>query len=412
MAKSISKLQLFRRGSSIFCAEFCHLLKKGGLKYLLPYFRLLKKSLKNESVIEFDNKAVIFFLIPPIPSYSFRRHLHLYIDKFILKKINTFVGQVFIAVNRRCPFNCWYCSADKTPDNEQSLKDIEKIILLAKDFGASTIVFTGGEPLLRDDIDILMKKYSAELSFVILTSGYGLDIARAQLLKSSGLFAISISLDHYDRQINDKFRGLYGAYDISLQAIENARRAGLYTVVQTVVSKELIQNNNLWYFIEFVKNLNVNELFLLEPLSTGRLFTAPQDTYLDELEKNILKKAHICSAQNKNGFKVIASSYVEDHQKFGCGAGTQHIYIDTNGELWPCNFLPISLGNFLNDTETVMRRLKKYFINQCRVCILKGYHQELLKLYDNRLPIPFESVKHILERNLVQTLAGSSFEKV
>ncbi|MGQ9664167.1 MAG: hypothetical protein ACUVUH_02390, partial [bacterium] len=78
-------------------------MKKGGAKYLIPYFRLLKNSLEDESIIEYDGKGVIFFLIPPIPSFSFRRHLHLYIDKFILGQSNTFVGQVFIAVNRRCP---------------------------------------------------------------------------------------------------------------------------------------------------------------------------------------------------------------------------------------------------------------------------------------------------------------------
>lgn len=406
MAKSINKFQLFQKGAPIFWWELCYLLQKGGLKYLLPYFRLLKKSLKNESVIEYDDKAVIFFLIPPIPSFGFRRHLHLYIDKFILGKSNTFVGQVFIAVNRRCPFNCWYCSADNTPDNEPLLKDIERIILLVKNFGSSTIVFTGGEPLLRDDIDILIKRYSERLSFVILTSGYGLDAERARRLRSSGLFAISISLDHYDSKVNDKLRGREGAFDISLKAIKNARSAGLYTVVQTVVGRELLADG-IGDFVEFVKKQGVDELFLLEPLNTGRLFCAGQDVSFDDETQKKLRALHIQTAKAQNGLKVIYSSYIEDPGKFGCGAGTQHVYIDTNGELWPCNFLPISLGNFLNDTETVLTRLKKYFPSQCRVCILKGHRHEFLKVYNQRLPIPFESVKSIFENNFAQTLSNT-----
>jgi len=400
MTKPISKLQLFEKGWSIFSGEFFYLLKKRGLSVLFPYLRLLKKSLENESVIEYDNKAVIFFLIPPVPSPGFRRHLRLYTDRFILKNGRRFVGQAFIAVNRKCPFNCWYCSSDNTPDNELTLSEIDKIINLFKEWGVSTVVYTGGEPLLREDIDDLISNYSKELTFVILTSGYGLDPQRAKRLKKMGLFAISISLDHYKKEINDKSRGLSGAFDISLKAIKNAKNAGLYTVVQTVASDELLQNNNLWHFIDFIKGLEVDELFLLEPLCTGRLFDAPGGVLLENKEIERLKSLHCQASQIKDIPKVITSSHIEDPHKYGCGAGTEHIYVDTEGNLWPCNFLPISLGNILKEPEFVQKRLHKYFNKPCGYCILKKCRQEFLRFYKGHLPIPFESIEGILKKRL------------
>ncbi|MEO0095559.1 MAG: radical SAM protein [candidate division WOR-3 bacterium] len=396
--KSISKICLFYKGRSNFLKEFFYLFNKGGIKSTISCLRLFKTALNNEKINKFNDKAVLFFLIPPIPSESFRRHLRHYSNKFILRNGNSFFGQAFIAVNRKCPFNCWYCSAGNTQDNELSLEELDGVISLFKDWGASTIVFTGGEPLLRDDIDILISKYHEDLSFVILTSGYGLSVKRAKRLKDNGLFSISISLDHFDPKINDRSRGREGAFDIALDAIKNAKSAGLYTVVQTVATSELLRDGETERFIDFVKNLDVDELFLLEPLCTGRLFSKEKDIYLNSEEIERLKLLHIQSAREKDGLKVITSPFIEDTEKFGCGAGTQHIYVDTSGDLWPCNFLPVSLGNLLREPEAVKIRLKKYFSKPCGFCILKKYHKELLKYYDNGLPIKFECIEKILEK--------------
>jgi MoaA/NifB/PqqE/SkfB family radical SAM enzyme len=400
MAKTIDKIRLLKKGAGIFILEFFYVFKKGGLNSILSYFKLFKTALSGEKIVEYENKGVLFFLIPPIPSPGFKRHLRLYTDRFILKDYNKFVGQAFIAVNRKCPFNCWYCSAGNSPDNELGLNDIDRIIEIFKNWGVSTIVFTGGEPLLRNDIDELILKYSKDLSFVILTSGYGLNQERARRLKRNGLFAISISLDHYEKKINDRNRGVDGAFEIALNAIKNAKDAGLYTVIQTVVTDALIQNNSIKRFINFVEKLDADELFLLEPLCTGRLFDTKRQIFLKEDKINMLKSLHSRSDKTNGTLKIITSSHIEDPEKYGCGAGTQHIYVDTNGELWPCNFLPISLGNILVEPNLVRARLNKYFGKPCSKCILKEYRQEFLNVYNNKLPLSFESIEHILKKRL------------
>lgn len=400
MAKTISKLKLLTKGAGVFIPEIFYLFKKGGLNPILSYFKLFKTALNGEKIVEYENKGVLFFLIPPVPSSGFKRHLRLYTDRFILRDYNKFVGQAFIAVNRRCPFNCWYCSAGNSPDNELGLNDIDRIVEIFKEWGLSTIVFTGGEPLLRNDIDELILKYSNDLFCVILTSGYGLDSERARGLKRNGLFAISISLDHYEKKINDRNRGMDGAFDIALGAIKNAKNGGLYTAIQTVVTDELIENNSIIRFIEFVEKLGADELFLLEPLCTGRLFDTKKQIFLKEDKINMLKSLHSQAGKTNGTLKIITSSNIEDPRKYGCGAGTQHIYVDTDGELWPCNFLPISLGSILEEPDVVRARLNKYFRKPCSKCILKEYRQELLNVYNKKLPLSFESIEHILKKRL------------
>jgi|GEM_PF-6287859 len=95
MAKTISKIKLLTGGAGVFILEFFYVFKKGGLNSILSYFKLFKTALNGEKIVEYENKGVLFFLIPPVPSSGFKRHLRLYTDRFILKNYNKFVGQAF-----------------------------------------------------------------------------------------------------------------------------------------------------------------------------------------------------------------------------------------------------------------------------------------------------------------------------
>lgn len=52
----------------------------------------------------------------------------------------------------------------------------------------------------------------------------------------------------------------------------------------------------------------------------------------------------------KNTIKISCDPYTEGISKFGCGAGLFHSYIDSNGDLYPCDFLPLSFGNSVKET--------------------------------------------------------------
>ncbi len=401
MAKSINKLSILLKGYGIFLKEGLRSLCQGGIAGFKKYFWIIKKTIENERVVEYENKAVIFFFIPPIPSRPFNRLLKNFVDSLVLKKKKIHLINVLISVTQRCPYNCWYCSNDYATTRELSFGEIENIVAILREWGVVGIGLTGGEPLLRDDIDELIRRYVRDFSFIIFSSGYGLDKTRAERLKKCGLTYIAISLDDYDEERNDQARGKTGAYQQSIKAINNARMAGLYTIVQTVVSQELLNNRRMESFFKYINELDVDELLLLEPYPTGRAIFAKDVFFFTEKEHSVLKYFHDRAVRDYSIPKIYSFAAAEDRTKFGCGAGLQHAYIDTNGNFWPCNFLPISLGSILKEPENVKARMVKYFSYPCADCILTANRKELYTLARKHgLPIPFEQIKDFLEQRV------------
>ncbi len=398
--QKISRLHLYWLGRRIFLSEFFRALRYRGITQAIRAVKLINFNIDSEIILKHNSKGIIHFFIPPIPSPSFSRHLRSYNDALILEKKKLALGDVLISVTERCPFNCWYCSARGTQHGEMELDNIRKIISILKGWGTSTIGFTGGEPLLRTDIDKIIKDFSNDFTFIIFTSGYGLNQKRAGELKEYGLFYIAISLDHYDEQMNNRSRGSKDAFQTSIQAIKNAKQSKLYTIVQTVVTKELLADESMNKFLKFIKELNADELLLLEPLATGKLFFTEDGNVGDKNVHNRLKELHKLAQKDKSLPKIYTFAHQEDNSRLGCGAGIQHAFVDTAGNLWPCNFLPISLGSILEEPDLVYHRLEKYFHRPCSYCILMKYHKELNQLAQGTIPIPFEKVERFLSQRI------------
>lgn len=400
MAKSINKLKLCWLGKSNFIKEYFRVLKNRGVGGANRFVKWVNFVVDSERLLEHDEKGVIQFFIPPTPSKSFARIIRSYNDSYILKRKTIPLHTVLISTTRKCPYNCWYCSATNTPESNIKIDDINKIVSILKEWNVCIIAFTGGEPLLRTDTDEIIRKYADQFTFTIFTSGYGLDRARAQKLKEYSLFSIAISLNDYEKKKHDASRGSKGAFEISIKAINNAKEAGLYTVVQSVMTKSMLNSGQIWKFMKFVKELDVDELLLLEPLGAGKLFNCGNDVFLNKEEHEQLKLLHNIAQKNPELPKICSFAKIEDSTRFGCGAGVEHSYIDVNGDLWPCNYLPISLGNILKEPDTVYKRLNRYFKKPCSHCILMKERMKLQKLSNGKLPIPFEKAKGFLEERL------------
>jgi MoaA/NifB/PqqE/SkfB family radical SAM enzyme len=397
MAKPINKLKLSWLGRGIFLEEIFRVLARKGISGIKRYLRWLTFAVGDERLVEHNGKGIIHLFIPPIPSRSFSRIIRSYNDTYVLQRKQIPLHNMLISTTKRCPFKCWYCSATDTPDNEIEIEDLEKIIATLRKWNICIIGFTGGEPLLRTDTDEIIRRYANEFTFIIFTSGYGLDFQRARKLKDYGLFYIAISLDDFDKTRHDKARGLKGAFENSIKAIKNAKKAGLYTIVQSVITKAMFSSDRIWKFINYVKELDADELLLLEPLGTGRLLCSDNGIFLDEETRLQLKDLHDIAIEKMDLPKIYSFAHIEHPTQFGCDAGIHHAYIDTIGNLWPCNFLPISLGNILKEPDIIYNRLIKYFSRPCEICILMKERKYLQKLFDKTLPIPFEKAKIFLE---------------
>ena len=122
------------------------------------------------------------------------------------------------------------------PTNSPRTKAKSLIDDLAQ-FGAPVMLFSGGEPLVRKDLPELAA-YAVEkgMRAVISTNGTLITAGLAKTLKSIGLSYVGISLDGM-QEINDKFRGVPGAYDKALEGIRNCQEAGIKVGLRFTINK-------------------------------------------------------------------------------------------------------------------------------------------------------------------------------
>ncbi|MCM1991850.1 radical SAM protein [Oceanirhabdus seepicola] len=338
------------------------------IKRLWSYHKLMKRDqsysmkkgikmaleiLKGEKIVYHDGKYVICTFMPPFPSEAFDNHIKAVHDQY---KIYT--EQIYskrrapisfhVAVTHRCMYNCSYCSArGRGNGNELTTEQWKKVFKELQDMGTSVIGVTGGEPLLREDIEELIGAFDQRSSVVLFTTGKGLTLEKAKKLKKRGLFGVGISLDTVDPVKHNTTRGYAEAYNYAIEGIKNSKDAGLYTIIQTVVLERDLDESKLFQLFELAKKMRVHEVKILEPIMSGELMNKAQEKgvfYSSEARKRLIEiglKANKCGRFPK----ITTFAYTESKERYGCGAGTQHSYITAQGDLYPCDFVPMDFGN-------------------------------------------------------------------
>jgi 12,18-didecarboxysiroheme deacetylase len=143
-------------------------------------------------------------------------------------------------VTRRCNLKCVHCyaHAKNIPfDNELTTEQGKQLIEDLADFGSPVMLFSGGEPMMRPDLPELAA-YAVEkgMRAVISTNGTLITPEKARTLKEIGLSYVGISLDGM-QEINDRFRGMAGAFHQALEGIKNCQQAGIKVGLRFTINK-------------------------------------------------------------------------------------------------------------------------------------------------------------------------------
>ena len=143
-------------------------------------------------------------------------------------------------VTRRCNLKCVHCYAqakDISFNNELSTQAGKKLIDDLAGFGVPVLLFSGGEPLVRPDLPELAG-YAVQkgMRAVISTNGTLITREKARILKEIGLSYVGISLDGMEA-VNDRFRGVKGAYAKALDGIRNCQEAGIKVGLRFTINK-------------------------------------------------------------------------------------------------------------------------------------------------------------------------------
>lgn len=351
-----------------------------------------------EKMTKVDGKYFINSFMPPMSGPAFKQCIKANIAACNSKVIQYSTN---IAITARCTSSCWHCSNAYRSGDELSKDKWIRTLRMIQDIGVSYIGFTGGEPLLRDDLEDILESIDERSAVVLYTSGAGLTRERAEKLKSLGLGCIVVSLDHYKKEENDKLRGLKGAFEAAVKAIECSLKNDIYVAVQLTARNDFINERDMDAYIKFCDKLGVYEIRITEPKPTGRLIKHREivGAFVEDKKSEFLKHCHEKYSNEKTLPKVIWTNYLEDKEFYGCGAGVRHMYIDAFGNLCPCDFLPISYGNIVSDGfDVVYNKMRMYFRHPRKICFVME-NKDLFSANSRvSLPLEYEANAEILEK--------------
>lgn len=290
-----------------------------------------------------------------------------------------------------CNFVCEHCSVKRFQGKKEgrsfTINDVKELSRQADEMGLAHIVITGGEPLVFPDFDDLVKAIDPAKFYISSdTNGWFLDQARARHLKSIGVDKIQLSLDSLSADEHDRFRNRPGSHKRALRAIDAALSAGLNIIVQTVVSKQRVRSKE---FVEFLKFLNDKGVGVFvtyaKPVGSWEgnfdvLINKDDMDYMRGLEKEYNVFTHLTPSYGLN---------------LGCIAVKRMVSITKYGDVLPCPYIHVSIGNLFNEPlkDILERGMRiKYFDKYVDTCLIaedRNFIDEYIvkKVYGKPLPV-------------------------
>ena len=177
------------------------------------------------------------------------------------------VDYLRVSVTERCNFRCQYCMPEKPfswvpKENLLSFEELFEFIKVAIDEGVKKIRITGGEPLLREDLDVFIKMiydYKPDIDLAMTTNAYLLKGA-AQKLKDAGLKRLNVSIDTLKPEVAQQIAQKDVLKNV-LEGVNEALKVGLKVKVNMVPMKG-VNDNEIIDVLEYCKERGMTVRFI------------------------------------------------------------------------------------------------------------------------------------------------------
>jgi len=283
-------------------------------------------------------------------------------------------------VTQQCNLRCRHCYRDAGTalPGEMNTDDSCALIDQLSDAGIAALAFSGGEPLMRKDLVTLIARAKSHGLYVsVASNGTLVTPEMAGRLRTAGMDYIEISVDGCDAATHDNFRGMPGVFSRTMEGIKNCVDAGIYTCIATTLTRET------WHQVDAIHalghDLGVQRMMIFNFIPTGR--GADKEAQAKDLRPEereaLLKRIMALNEtgepplilstapqfarvalqwENGNGKGVpVGHFYAGDElagpartlAEFigGCGAGRLYCSIEPEGDVQPCVFMPLVVGN-------------------------------------------------------------------
>jgi radical SAM protein with 4Fe4S-binding SPASM domain len=282
------------------------------------------------------------------PNYT--RRLRKYFNNQLSAPISTALDLTF-----SCNAACKHCSVKAGgiwEGRELSTEQWMHIIDQLAENNVFSVSFTGGEPLLREDVETLIQYADKKgLHTLLVSNGYLLDEARAQSLAASGLKTVYISVDGACAETHDEFRQLPGSFDRVINAMSLLSQYSIAVAALTTVNN--YNCKEIEDLMHLVNSLGIERHDLMVPMEVGRVEEYPQLRLSIGDYLWLLPRIHQTAQNHPKTFYIYpnAPAYCyaetigldayttlqEKGQISTCIAGTILTFITPDGHLKPCD---------------------------------------------------------------------------
>jgi MoaA/NifB/PqqE/SkfB family radical SAM enzyme len=301
-----------------------------------------------------------------------------------------------------CNFQCTHCSAEYYMDRHKKkvfkiedartkidLADVRELSKQADELGLARFVITGGEPLVMKDFDEVVEAINPDKHYIITdTNGWFLDNNRAKHLKSIGVEKVQLSLDSMIEKDHDEFRNKPGSYKRVIKAIDSSLDAGLNLLLSTVLVKGRAKTQEFLDMCKFATDKGVG-LYVSYAKPTGSCSDHPEFV-IDKEDADILRELE----KSYSVFSHMTPTYGSFK---GCITVKGIITVTSTGEVTPCPYIDMSLGNLRQASlkEILARGMRNPWLGPYRPDCIIGEDPKFIQFHAQKthgvtlLPVPW-----------------------
>ena len=330
---------------------------------------------------------------------------------------NQILRLLFWETTIKCNLTCAHCrrlESDEAAFKDLSTAQAKNLIEQLAELGNGqpmmpVLVFSGGEPLCRDDLfGLVTYAKSLGITPALATNGTMIDSKVAEQIRDSGIVRIAVSLDGATAEVHNKLRQLEGSFERALEGIKHLRQKDLSVQINITLTK-----HNAWQLekvYELAKSVGAVavHIFMLVPVGCGQILAETDMLSPEQYEQKMIE---ICQLDGRGELqmKVTCGPHYEriirqqglyqERKKTshkgghvpgrpshggpsrGCLAGLGVLFVGHQGDVLPCGYLPVKCGNvleqnlsdiWLNNKDLGRMRNSSILEGKCGIC---GYRE-------------------------------------
>ncbi len=259
---------------------------------------------------------------------------------------------VELALTQRCNCRCQHClrsGVDRPDRPELSLDELRIILRDLHRLGVLNINLTGGEPLLRDDLDAIIRAAKPRRCAVTVASnGLLLSEPNVRRLRRLGVMGVAVSIDAPDATTHDASRGRPGCFEAMMAGVERCLAQGLVVNWVTILTPALVASGGADRLAGLARQRGVT-LTLNLPYPVGE-WRGRTDLLPGPAERACFERLLRLPWVRWEG----SSGFLRE----GCPAGREKIYVSAQGEVFPCAVIHRSCGDLRQERlPAIYRRL-------------------------------------------------------